>query len=300
MQVDLANAAATNPVYALEIVGSTLYVGGTFQNGGGIESADFLLACDLATGAPRSTVGTAEPVIGGGVYALAADSRGRLYAGGAFARVAGIAAANKVAYLDGTGWHALGSGRASGGASLGLLVRSLATDGTDVYVGTDSIDIAGIPQADHVAKWNGSAWSALGVEHRAARTDGSRRTSFIYGLTVSGSRVFAGGAFTNANGNPVADNIAQFDGKSWGPVGSNGEGDGPLNGTVNDLATRSGLLYAGGSFTQTGGDRLAALHRVVPARGRAARRDAAATTTTTTTGGRPRRSRRRPPRRRGR
>ena len=96
-------AAVTGAVDALEIVGSTLYVGGTFQNGGGIESADYLLACDLATGASRSTVGTAEPMVGGGVDALAADSRGRLYAGGAFARVAGIAAANKVAYLDRTG-----------------------------------------------------------------------------------------------------------------------------------------------------------------------------------------------------
>ena len=48
--------------------------------------------------------------------------------------VGSLAAANKVAYLDGGGWHALGSGRASGGASLGQLVRSLAADGTDVYV----------------------------------------------------------------------------------------------------------------------------------------------------------------------
>ena len=42
--------------------------------------------------------------------------------------------------------------------------------GPNVYVGTDSVDIAGIPQADHVAKWNGSAWSALG-----SNTAGGRR-----------------------------------------------------------------------------------------------------------------------------
>ena len=39
-------------VTSLQIIGQTLYVGGEFQNGAGNESADYLLACDLATGAP--------------------------------------------------------------------------------------------------------------------------------------------------------------------------------------------------------------------------------------------------------
>jgi hypothetical protein len=43
-----------------------------------VAAADFLLACDLTTGAPRATVtGAAEPMVGGGVYVLAGDSRGR-------------------------------------------------------------------------------------------------------------------------------------------------------------------------------------------------------------------------------
>ena len=36
-------------------------------------------------------------------------------------------------------------------------VDSLASDGTNVYVGTDDTDIAGIPQADNVARWDGAA-----------------------------------------------------------------------------------------------------------------------------------------------
>jgi hypothetical protein len=272
--------ALTNPVYALQIVGSTLYVGGTFQNGGGVAAADFLLACDLNTGAPRATVGTAEPMVGGGVYALAADSRGRLYAGGGFSRVAGIAAANKVAYLDAGGWHALGAGKASGGAAIGLLVRSLVADGTDVYVGTDSVDIAGIPLADHVAKWNGSAWSALGSN--ASGKDGwFPPTSFVYSLAVSGSRVFAGGGWVNADGDPLADRIAVFDGKKWGPVGSNGSGDGPFNGTVSALATFGRKLYAGGMFSNGGGDRLARFAASYPL-GAAPGGEGPPTTTTTT------------------
>ena len=167
-------------------------------------------------------------------------------------------------------------------------MRSLATDGTDVYVGTDSVDIAGIPQADHVAKWNGTSWSALGANSSGAN-GWFPPTAFIYGLTVSGSRLYAGGAFSNANGDPVADNIAQFDGKTWGPVGSNGNGDGPLNGTVNDLATQSGLLYAGGNFVQTGGDRLLRFIASFPFAGAppAATSPTTTTTTTTTTGAGP-------------
>src|SRR4051794_12046035 len=248
-------APLANPVYALEVVGSTLYAGGTFQNAAGNPAADYLVACDTATGAPRATVGANEPMTGGGVYALAADSRGRLYAGGGFSRVAGIAAANKIAYLDGSGWHALGSGKASGGAALGLLVRSLAASGTTIYVGTDSVDIAGIPQADHVAKWSGSAWSALGSD-TAGGGGWFPSNAFVYSLATSGSHVFAGGAWSNANGDPLADRIAEFDGQSWHSLGSSA-GDGPFNGTVNALAVYASRLYAGGSFSNASGDRLA-------------------------------------------
>ena len=61
-------------VTSLQIVGQTLYVGGEFQNGAGIASADYLLACDLPTGAASSTVDPAHP-FSGPVYALAADER---------------------------------------------------------------------------------------------------------------------------------------------------------------------------------------------------------------------------------
>ena len=61
----------------------------------------------------------------------------------------------------------------------------------------------------------------------------------------------------NAGGNLLADRIAYFNGTSWQPVGSNGAGDGPLNGTVNALTIFGKRLYAGGNFTSAGGDPLA-------------------------------------------
>jgi hypothetical protein len=125
-----------------------------------------------------------------------------------------------------------------------------------VFIGTDSSDIAGIPQADHVARWNGSAWSALGSN--ASGTDGwFPASASINSITTTSSRVIVGGSFQNAGGDARADGVASFDGTSWSPLGSNGAGEGPLNATTNALAVVGDQLYAGGSFTNAGGDPLA-------------------------------------------
>ena len=241
-------------VAALQIIGSTLYVGGAFQNGGNIASADYLLACDLNTGAARSTV-IHDGDINGGVYALTRDANGTLYAGGQFINMAGIPQADHVAAYDGS-WHAMGTGPSTGGGAVDDYVRSLASSGNDVYIGTDSVNVANIPQADHVARWNGSAWSALGAN--SAGTDGwLPKTAFIYALAAKGSQVVATGSFQNANGIPTADTIANFDGTSWGPLGSNGAGNGPLGGNGLAVAILGTTVYVGGNFTSAGGDPLA-------------------------------------------
>jgi hypothetical protein len=246
--------AITANVNALQIVGSTLYVGGSFANGAGIASADYLLACDLNTGAARST-SLRDGDITGAVYALTSDSAGRLYAGGQFINMAGIPSADHVAMYDGT-WHAMGSGSSPGGGAVDDYVRSMASNGTDVYIGTDSVNVAGIPQADHVARWNGTAWSALGAN--AAGTDGwLPTTAFVYAMAAKGSQVVVTGSFQNAGGNPLADNIANFDGAAWTPLGSNGAGNGPWIGNGLAVAIVGKDIYAGGNFTTAGTNPLA-------------------------------------------
>jgi hypothetical protein len=240
-------------VAALQIIGSTLYVGGAFQNGGGIPNANYLIACDLNTGAARAVGKPGD--INGGVYALTADSKGTLYAGGQFINMAGIPAADHVASFDGS-WHAMGTGPSTGGGAVDDYVRSIASNGTDVFIGTDSVNVAGIPQADHVARWNGSMWSALGAN--SAGTDGWLPASaFIYAIAAKGSQVVATGSFQNANGNPLADDIANFDGTTWAPVGSNGAGNGPWIGNGLAVAIIGNDIYAGGNFTSAGGDPIA-------------------------------------------
>ena len=237
-------------VKALQVVGPTLYVGGDFQDGAGIATADYLLACDLATGTPSAT--TADPAhpFSGPVKALTATSDGTLYAGGRFLNLENIEAADNVAFLpQGGTWHAMGSsgGGPTCGCALDAFVRGLATNGTDVFVGTEGSDVAGIAQADHVAKWNGSAWSALGSN--TGGTDGWFPTATnIYGLASVGSNVFATGTFQNANGDARADNVAWFDGTAWHPLGSNGAGNGPWVGEGSALALVDRLALCGGEL----------------------------------------------------
>ena len=78
-------------------------------------------------------------------------------------------------------------------------------------------------------------WSALG----------SGMNNSVVALAVSGTNLYAGGAFTNAGGN-AANYIAQWNGSSWTPLGSG------MNDEVNALAVTGGRLYAGGLFTMVG------------------------------------------------
>jgi hypothetical protein len=251
---DATGPAFNGNVTSLQIIDRTLYVGGEFQDGAGIASADYLLACDLATGASSSVVSDPAHPFSGSVYALTADSNGTLYAGGGFSNLENIAAADNVAYLPSGGtWQPMGAGAGPCGCAVTSFVRGLTAVGTDAYVGTDANDVAGIPQADHVARWNGSEWSALGAD-----SDGGNgwlpSTTSINALIGTATHVFATGTFQNANGDARADNVAVYDGTAWHPVGSDGAGNGPWTGNGLALALVDRQLYAAGSFTSAGGD----------------------------------------------
>jgi hypothetical protein len=248
----------TSNVNALQVIGHTLYVGGSFANGAGIDAADYLVACNLNTGGTASAVvDTAVHAFGGAIAALTADGNGTLYAGGGFINLESIPEADHVAEYTGSGlWQAMGSGTGAGGAAVDTFVRSLAAHGTDVYVGTDAADVAGIAQADRVARWDGGAWHAVGAD--SAGTNGWFSTGFtIDALATYGSLVIAAGSFQNADGIATADDIAYFDGSHWRPIGSNGAGNGPLSAHPVSLGIVGGKVYVGGSFTSAGGDSMA-------------------------------------------
>ena len=122
-----------------------------------------------------------------------------------------------------------------------------------MYIGTRANDVAGIAQADHVARWDGSDWHAVGAGSGGAN-GWFPTTASINALAGQGSNLFVTGTFLNANGDARADNVAWFDGTEWHPLGSDGAGNGPWSGNGLALALIDRQLYAAGNFTSAGGD----------------------------------------------
>jgi hypothetical protein len=85
-------------VTSLQIIDSESRSARTIEPG--IKTANYLLACDLNTGAARPVGNPGD--LNGGVYALTRDANGTLYAGGQFSNVAGIPAADHVASFNGS------------------------------------------------------------------------------------------------------------------------------------------------------------------------------------------------------
>ena len=117
-------------------------------------------------------------------------------------------------------------------------VYVVAVSGANVYVGGQFTTTAATP-TNNIARWNGSAWSALGAGVNLQ----------VNAIAVDGSgNVFAGGTFTQAGGAP-ANRVAKWDGSAWTALGAG------VNNSVNALAVDgSGNLFVGGFFTQAGGN----------------------------------------------
>jgi hypothetical protein len=171
----------------------------------------------------------------GSVNALA-QFNGDLIAGGSFNTAGGVQV-NNVARWDGAQWHALQSPGQAPGTGDG--VRALHVHDGDLYAGGFFQVVAGEFMRG-IARWDGANWHPLG----------EGVMSYVFTITSLGDFVIAGGAFATAGGIP-ANNVAAWDGRQWmaldGGVGNSGGG-------VNALQAWNGDLFAGGFFTQAGGD----------------------------------------------
>ena len=222
--------------------GSSLYASGFFTSAGGT-SANNIAKWNGSTWSPLGAG------MNSAVYTLAVFNDGSgsaLFAGGGFT-TAGGGSANCIAKWNGSTWSALGSGMPQTG---GIFVATLAVfddgGGPDLYAGGSFTTAGGLP-ASRVARWNGSAWSALGsgvndqIEALVVFNDGS------------GPALFAGGNFTTAGGG-AANYVAKWNGTTWSPLGS---GMGGAEGIVHTLTVfddGSGpALVAAGRFTTAGG-----------------------------------------------
>jgi hypothetical protein len=112
-----------------------------------------------------------------------------------------------IAKWDGVSWSPLGTGIFATGPGAG--VASLIKFNGELYA-AGSFTTAGGVTANHIAKWNGASWSALGTG-----TNGSN----IFSLAVYKNELYAAGNFTTAGG-ITAPGIAKWNGSSWSAVGS--------------------------------------------------------------------------------
>ena len=240
-----ANYQPAVRVQALAVSGNNVYVGGEFPTAG------YSVANNIAEwdGSSWSALGLGAD--GYGVSALTI-SGSDLYAGGNFTMMGGRPAIY-VGKWNGSSWSELGLGM--NGAVLTLVVSSNAPfpGGDFLYAGGDftmtTNNGGGKATVNHIAKWNGFEWSALG----------SGVGGPVYALAVSGSDVYAGGKFTtvtnNGSGKVTVNHIAKWDGNYWSALGS-GMSDGPgssFYSSVAALAVSGNDVYAGGGFRSAGG-----------------------------------------------
>ena len=190
-----------------------------------------------------------------------------LHAGGNFTH-AGAVLVNSIATWNGESWSPLVPISGPVGVGNGQVVTSVYAmaafdDDHDLktpdalYVGGDFITAGGVP-VNHIARWNGATWSALGdgvnwgifasnVRALAVCDDDGEGPNF--------PALYVGGSFTHA-GNTEVNYIARWDGSNWSGVGGGAsepihalavfddDGDGP----------NSPALCATGNFTSIGGD----------------------------------------------
>jgi hypothetical protein len=227
---------------ALAGVGSDVWVGAQFTGAGGIGAVNIARwtgsAWAVATTTPGQGMGAAD--FYPGVRALARSSSGDLYATGVF-EFAGTTPAISIVKFDGTSWSALGTGLegtnfANYGHGFG---EALAFYGVDLYVGGNFATAGGVT-VNHIARWNGSSFTALGTG-----VGGGQVT--VDALIEYNGELYVGGSFSTVNGSPLA-GLARWNGSTWSAVGSG------VNGAVTAFAILGSDLYVGGSFSTAGGN----------------------------------------------
>lgn len=169
-----------------------------------------------------------------------------LYIGGHFTTVDGITV-NNIVRWDGTTWSAL-----SGPSGVGLYEASWAdvydmeiwNDGSgDALYVAGRFTTAGGVTANHIAKWDGTTWSAL------SGPSGIGTNATVFSLEVFGGDLYVGGNFSVAGG-VMATRIARWDGAEWHGVGPAAT---IVSSGVAALLVHGGALYVGGGISSVDG-----------------------------------------------
>ncbi|MFZ4573230.1 MAG: GC-type dockerin domain-anchored protein [Phycisphaerales bacterium] len=178
----------------------------------------------------------ASTIVTGSVYALATRPNGDVFVGGVMRRPGSGTSGPGVARYDAAAASWTFLGRPGAAANTNVLALAALPDGSVIAGGTTISSVEGVP-VSNIARWNGSAWSAL-----ATGTDGAVRAL----AALPNGDVIAAGEFFSAGG-LGANRVARWNGSAWAPLGRG------LSSPVRALTTLpNGDLVAGGAFVSAG------------------------------------------------
>ena len=247
------NPSANAEVLTLAVDASgALYAGGYFTS---IDGQDRTNIAKLS--GSGAVVASWNPSPNGDVSTLAVDVLGAVYVGGSFTSIGGQSR-NRIAKLSGSG---NGAANASWNPSANGYVSALAVigNGAFVYVGGSFTSIGG-QSRNRIAKLPGSGTGMADVSWNPSANYPVRTLS----IDTSGA-VYAGGDFTNIGGQSRS-RIAKLLGTGSGAAYAN------WNPSVNDGVSvetlsvdASGMVYAGGQFTNIDGQTRLSFAKITPA-----------------------------------
>jgi trimeric autotransporter adhesin len=241
------NGTVNGPVQKLawldDGTGPALYVGGNFLTAGGV-LVNRIARWDIAS-RQFSSFGTG---LNGTVFAVTVFDDGSglaLYAGGSFSMAGDVAVSNVARWDHKTGeWAPMGAGTNSAVIDLEVFDDG---SGPALYA-VGAFTVAGGVEANRIARWDGTEWSALGEGlNNSALT-------LAVGRDEAGndSALYVGGSFTTAGG-IEANRVARWDGESWSPLGEGVDALVRTLAVLDDTGDEGHALYVGGNFTTAGG-----------------------------------------------
>ena len=208
-----------------------------------VVAGDFYVAGEVKTRSIAYWDGTAWGAFtqdfAGIVQAIAVDQTGSLIIGGILhfdGQQSGVARWN------GSRWVHVGVGLSSGYTTPRVHALAVGNDG-ELYAG-GTFDSIGGTVARRIARWDGSAWHAIGTGVGAA---GAGEVLALAVLPSGG--LFAGGTFTTAGDDQVT-YLARWNGTAWVRVGSSGPSGVVRALTVGNFGHH---LVVGGSFSSVDG-----------------------------------------------
>lgn len=156
-----------------------------------------------------------------------------------------------IARWDGSDWQPL-----SGPSGDGVLdIEDMVVFNGDLIVAGAFTSTAGTNAAElnHVARWDGSDWSAL------SGPSGNGLSDTVYGLTIHEDRLVAGGAFfytsSESGSDPiVVRRLAAWDGSDWLPLDDDFSPGAEPETDVTALASFDDSLFVAGDFVTIDGN----------------------------------------------